>query len=242
MAYRISPTSISRIINETCEAIWTVMLSNDILKVPTTEDEWRQIAHDFESKWNFDHCVGAIDGKHVAMQAPHRSGSMFFNYKKTHSIVLMAVCDANYLFTMVDIGDTGRNSDGGVFSNSALGQCILENRLHLPPDEEIEQTSIKFPYVFVRDEAFPLKVNIMKPYPAAALGFKEQIYNYRLSRARRIIENCFGIAASQFRIFRRPIIAKVDTVVKVTKAVVALHNFCMIKRPNQVTLLSSRIQ
>lgn len=53
------------------------------------------------------------------------------------------------------------------------------------------------------------------------------VYLIRLSRARRIIENTFGVATSRFRIFRRPIIANVEKVTLVTKAVVALHNFLM---------------
>jgi len=70
----------------------------------------------------------------------------------------------------------------------------------------------------------------MKPYPGQNLNEEERIFNYRLSRGRRIIENTFGIAASRFRIFRRPIIAKVSTVKQITKAVVALHNFLMATR------------
>ena len=56
----------------------------------------------------FPHCVGAIDGKHVAMQAPARSGSTFYNCKGTHSLVLLAVCDAHYCFTLIDIDDARR--------------------------------------------------------------------------------------------------------------------------------------
>ena len=77
----------------------------------------------------------------------------------------------------------------------------------------------------------------MKPFPVETLGPKERIFNYRLCRARRIIENTFGIATTRFRIFQRPIIAKVENVVAITKAVVALHNFLM--KENTPKLLPS---
>ena len=63
------------------------------------------------------------------------------------------------------------------------------------------------PYVFLADDAFGLKPNLMKPCPDQYLPLDERIFNYRLSRARRVIENTFGIAATRFRVFRRPIIA-----------------------------------
>ena len=65
---------------------------------PPTEDDWKQIEHHFETRWNFPNCVGAIDGKHVMMKAPPNSNSLFFNYKNYFSIVLMALVDADYRF------------------------------------------------------------------------------------------------------------------------------------------------
>ena len=139
----------------------------------------------------------------------------------------MAVCNANYQFTLLDIGDTGRNRDDGIFGNSDMGIAFEANLLKIPDPKEPSGTEIKCPYVLVGDEAFPLKTYLMKPYHRHVLILKERIFNYRLSRARRIIENSFGILAARCRIFRKPIIAKEEVVINVTKASTALHNFLM---------------
>ena len=226
MSYRLSPTTVGRIILETCEAIWTVLMQLNYLKAPSTEQEWKEIAIGFEM--NFPNCIGAIDGKHVVIQAPPRAGSTFYNYKGTHSIVLMAVVSSDYKFTMVDIGEAGRQSDGGVFAHSQIGYAMNNGMMNLPSPRQLSnQSPVEFPYVFVGDEAFPLKVNLMKPYPRGCIGINERIANYRISRARRVVENTFGICASRFRIFRRAIIAKTALVIEITKAVVILHNFLM---------------
>ena len=107
--------------------------------------------------------------------------------------MLMAVCDAHYCFTLVDIGDAGRHSDGGVFSNSAFGQAMEGGELSLPDTDNISRISFPLPYFFVGDAAFPLKTYMLRPYPGRYLPESKRIFNYRLSRARKITENTFGI-------------------------------------------------
>lgn len=123
IAYRMSPTTVGRIVNETCKIIWDVLLTKGYRATPSTTEQWKCIGQKFENKWNFRHCLGAIDGKHVIIQEPSNNGSIF-NYKKTFLIVLLAVCDAQYQFTMVDIGESGRNGDAGIFSNCSLGDIM----------------------------------------------------------------------------------------------------------------------
>ncbi|XP_071575542.1 uncharacterized protein [Temnothorax nylanderi] len=180
-----------KIVNKVCQAIWTVLQP---LYLPEASPElWMQVAKDFYSKWQFPNCVGAIDGRHIQIQAPANSGSEFFNYKKYFSLVLMASCDASYKFTWVDIGQYGSMSDGGVWNNSTLADALEHEETKLPPLKMLPGSHIKFPHVFVADEAFPLKPYLMRPYPRAALQDKQRVFNYRLSRARRVIENTFGI-------------------------------------------------
>ena len=79
-----------------------------------TKQQWKQIAERFPCLWNLPNCIGAIDGKHIRIEKLPKSGSCHFNYKGYHSVVLMA-CDADGLFTMIESGYAGRNSDGGIF-------------------------------------------------------------------------------------------------------------------------------
>lgn len=224
-SYRTGHSTVGRIVAETTNAIWEVL--QPLYLEPPNQYKWKSIAADFEEMWNFPNCVGAIDGKHVAIQAPANAGSEFFNYKGFHSINLLAVCDARYSFTLVDVGDSGHHSDGGVFASSQFGRGILDNTINLP-----QHRQDSFPYVFVADAAFPLKCNLMRPYPGRLLPSDKRIFNYRLSRARRVIENTFGILVTKWRIFRRPIIATPDRVTRIVQATCCLHNF--LQHRNQV--------
>ena len=132
------------------------------------------------------------------MFAPPRSGSSYFNYKRTHSIVFMAVCDAKYRYTLVDIGNSGKQSDGSVYNNSILGYAIGNNTIDVPFDEKLPNSEKVLPYVSLADDIFGLKRPMIKPYPSTHLPTEKLVFNYRLSRARRVIENVFGIMSCRF--------------------------------------------
>ena len=171
-SYRISPTSIGRIIKETTGAIWDVLLEKGFLQPPQSSKDWENISRGFENRWNFPHCVGALDGKHVVIQAPAKSGSLFFNYKKNFSIVLHALCDACYQFIAVDIGEAGRKSDVGVFANSNLGRSIVNDYFNLPqPKKLYNESEFLFPYVFVGDDAFPIEALLFFEFGTCIIDF-----------------------------------------------------------------------
>lgn len=200
-------------------------------QTPTSEEEWLNVAASYE-KWNFPHCIGSLDGKHVVMSAPPNSGSIYYNYKNTHSIVLMAMCDGNYKFIYVDAGCNGRISDGGVFNKSSLAFALERGALHIPEPEPLPGMDTDTPFVIVADDAFAFKENIMKPFPGRNLSASQRVFNYRLSRARRCIENAFGIMGARFRVLRQPINLDAAKTRKITLACCALHNYLITTSEN----------
>ncbi|CAK1591625.1 unnamed protein product [Parnassius mnemosyne] len=221
----ISPQALSSIIPDTCEALFKV-LCPDFLKFPNTEQDWKNIAEKFEKRWNFPHCLGAIDGKHVSIALPPGCGSEFYNYKNRHSMVLMAIVDAQYKFILCDFGTNGRISDGGVLRNTVFFEKLQDSKLNIPAAELVNNSNRSLPYVFVADDAFPLRTDMIKPFRQADLNtYEKKIYNYRVSRARRIVENAFGILASRFRIFHTEINIEPKNIDSVVLACCALHNY-----------------
>jgi len=195
--------------------------------VPDKEG-WKKIAEEFQTKWNFPFCCGSIDGKHVRIRCPGQSGSHYFNYKGFFSVNLFAVTDASYKFTLVEIGNEGSASDGGILMRSKIYQMIENGDKELPSNEKLPHTDDHtFPYVFLGDDAFPLKPHLMKPYSGKSVNQNDRIFNYRLSRARLVVENSFGILAARWRIYHTTIDAKLDLIKLIVRSTVILHNFLM---------------
>ncbi|XP_072766595.1 uncharacterized protein [Anoplolepis gracilipes] len=177
---------------------------------PPTEEDYKNISRGFLEQWNFPNCIGSFDGRHCVIQAPSRSGSLYFNYKKTFSIVLMAACDYNYNFILINVGSYGNHNDASIFSESEIEISL--------------KFSKKANFCFIGDERFPLSKNFLRPYSGRNLDDKKRIFNYRLC-ARRTIENAFGILVSRWRVLRRPICMHPITVDKIIMSTVCLHNF-----------------
>ena len=174
-----------------------------------------------------------MDGKHVLIHPPPNSGSYYFNYKHTFSIVLLAIVDANYKFIYTDVGCNGRISDGGVFRNCNLYSALEQNTLNIPKESVLPGTQQLFPFVIVAEDAFPLREYIMKPYSQHSLTAEKRVFNYRLSRARRTVENALDILANRFRLFMTPMNLSPEKAEVVTLACCVLHNFLRTKVASQ---------
>lgn len=222
--FLIPHNTISGIVAETCEAIWNMLKTREMPE--PTQERWSEIADTFFAKTQFPNCVGAIDGKHIRCIKPKLSGSLFFNYKKYFSVVLMALSDANCCFTAIDVGAYGQEGDATVFRDSPLGQKLYSGQLNLPPPQCLPNTSSDpQPFVVVGDEAFKLHTNLLRPFPSRNLDAKKRIFNYRLSRCRRNVECAFGILANKWRVFHTPIQVSPENIDKIIKACCVLHNF-----------------
>jgi hypothetical protein len=221
-SFKCGLSTISYIIKDTCIHIYNIL--KEITIVSKSQD-WQIIAKGFEKNANFPHCLGAIDGKHIRIIKPEHSGSLYFNYKKYFSVVLLAICDANYNFTYIDVGSFGKSADSQIFQNSSISKAISENRLDLPSPAPLCDGGQPLNYTFIGDEAFALSDRMQRPYGGNDLTIKQRIYNYRLSRARRYIECTFGILTNKWRIFHRPLNVSIDLAEYIVKTCCVLHNF-----------------
>ncbi|KAL1476541.1 hypothetical protein MTO96_036423, partial [Rhipicephalus appendiculatus] len=162
--FRLGHSTVSDIIYETCRAIYEE-LGGDFIRKPSTKEEWKNVMDGFSQKWNFPNCIGAIDGKHVLVKKPPKSGTVYRNYKKSFSVILFAVVDANYKFLYTDVGAPGSEGDAGVWQTTLLQKDVHNEKAGLPELVKVSSSpALHVPPVFVADDAFPIGRNLLKPY------------------------------------------------------------------------------
>ncbi|XP_035918675.1 protein ALP1-like [Anopheles stephensi] len=224
-SFCMAHNTIGNIIYETCDAIWNT-LNSEFIPLPTTS-AFERVEKEFLDQWNFPNCLGAIDGKHVRIKAPAKSGTQYFNYKKYFSLHLQGVADANCKFICVDIGEYGSRCDSGVFNSSTLYELTRSNRLNIPAPKPLPGTTRSLPYVFIGDQGYPLKNFLLRPYPDNNADAAKLHFNERLSIARRCVECAFGILVAKWRFLKTELQITPDHATVLVKAACLLHNLCI---------------
>ena len=131
---------------------------------------------------------------------------------------------SDYQFIWADVSGKGSASDAQIYNHSDLKKG-LENDdiMGWPRPDPLPNDTQDVPYFIVGDDAFALRTYLMKPYSARKLTREERIYNYRLSRARRVIENTFGVLVNRFQVLLTTMQHHAETVGLIVKACVLLR-------------------
>lgn len=176
--------TVNGIIAEVVAALVHVLKTE--VETPRNCEAWMNVAKDLYNMWNYPMLLGTSN-----------NGSHNFNYKQRLSVVLLALSDAHLRFLYIDVGTNGRVRDGGVYAKSMLKKAMGGNRLNMPLEGLLPGTSTAMHYHMVGDDMFPMSVRMLKPFPGQNLHSGKRIFIYKLSRARRVIENAFGVLCSQ---------------------------------------------
>ena len=177
--FRISKSAISHIVQEVCRAI-IANLPCTYLKVPSKKIEWMKIAKQFYDHWNFPNALGTIDGKHITIQKPAGGGSFYYNYKHTHSVVILPISGPNYECLYAYVGANGRCSDGGIWGNRSIAKLLGDDKLGFPKPQKKPGSIRVAPFVLLGDDAFGLKAYLMKLVSQRGLTDKRRVYSCRL--------------------------------------------------------------
>nr|XP_048716360.1 uncharacterized protein LOC125641058 [Caretta caretta] len=137
----------------------------------------------------FPNCGGAIDGMHISILGPDHLGSQYINRKGYFSMVLQALVDQKGCFTDINMGWPGKVHDTHIFRNSGLFEQLQEGIYF--PDQKITVGDVEMPIVILGDPAYPLMPWLLKPY-TGTLGSSKELFNYRLSKCRMLVECAFG--------------------------------------------------
>ncbi|XP_068129774.1 uncharacterized protein [Hyperolius riggenbachi] len=231
--FRVGISTIQKIVITTCRVLWSKLQPKHM--VFPDREKWIEIADNFWVKHKFPNCIGAVDGKHIRLICPPCSGSKYHNYKKFFSITLMAVVDADYRFTYIDVGNYGSSNDASIFERCKLGMRLRDGQLDLPAPRPWPGTNDPQPFTFVADEGFGLSVNVMRPYSQKNMDDAKHTFNTRLTIARRVVECSFGILANKWRVLHIAMQLHPDNAVVVVKVACVLHNFLRDKEGGIVT-------
>ncbi|XP_049527285.1 uncharacterized protein LOC125947044 [Dermacentor silvarum] len=178
--FAVGRSTVNVAYRELCEAI-----------IHTMEAEWIKMAtassmaehiHKCTTTLEFPQAMGSLDGCHFPVSPPKESATDYRNYKEWYSIILFALVEHKYRFRYINVGSLSRCHDAYVYHRSRLADTV-QGPLFRRPLVTISGTAV--PLLILCDQAFPLTVNLIKPFShRAELSDEQRLFNYNLSKAR----------------------------------------------------------
>ena len=229
--FGVSRTSVCFAVHRVTRAIVDHLLP-DIIRYPEG-GRFQEVLNGFEEKWGFPQCIGAIDGTHIPITPPAHCRSDFCNRKGWYSVNAQCIVDYQYLFIDVYVGWPGRCHDARVFQNSPVFLRAMQGDPLFPPNPRAISEGNEVPVVLIGDPAYPLTDYLMKSYRNTAnITEGQKLFNYRLSRARMVVEKAFGHLKGRWRILIKKMETKLENVPIIILACCVLHNVCEMWREN----------
>ena len=102
------------------------------------------------------HALGPLNGKHIAMKKPKKSGSDYYNYKGFFDLVLLSLVNAEYKFLLINVESSGSSSDAKSFNQIDLREKIGDGTLGILSPEPLEEGGPNLHYFLLGDDAFAL--------------------------------------------------------------------------------------
>lgn len=175
-----------------------------------TENEWTDVAKDYNTIWNIPNCYGVLAAKYI------RGVQKSYQTTNSPNALLLAIVDAKNNFLFIDINKNDGVDETDLFTKSNFNKFLLKSdEFNLPTD-----------HIFAADKMFPLRNNIMIPYcEDQSLDDSKNSFNNRLSQVRLAADNAFGLLTARFKLLSKPINLQLNRLEIVMKAACALHNW-----------------
>ena len=223
--FGVSKSTVCVVTKGVCAAIVEHLLP-EYIKIPTGAALDENVRN-FREDHGFPQCAGAVDGTHIPIVSPTECPADYYNRKGWHSIILQGTVDHARRFIDVYVGWPGRVHDARVFANSSLYQRGQTNSLLSSQPKSIAGRDI--PLVILGDPAYPLLTWLMKAFPNNGhLSQQQKTFNYRLSKARVVVEHCYGRLKGRWRCLLKRLDVDVSDASEVVAACCVLHNICEI--------------
>ena len=221
--FGIGRSTVCDIVHETCRAIVKVLMK-EYIKFPSGDD-LDHVVDEFKTKWGVPQCFGAVDGCHIPICAPSEQHTDYYNRKGWYSMIVQGLVDANYRFLDVCIGWPGSVHDARVFAHSNLYKKSTHG--HLIPNKLVTISGVCVPLYMIGDSTYPMQSWLMKPFAHNSnLSACQRNYNYRICRARIVVENAFGRLKARWRRVLKRNDMHTDNIPHVIAATCVLHNIC----------------